>query len=346
MIVDVNLHWDSENRFKDKFWLNAYPVAARTFGNYAEMTTLPGTNIKQLRVSYPKGYENLNCAETSVDIKSRLEGMDQGKIDKGILRIAVWQQWFNLEMCMRANNEMAQCVREHPDRLLGLAAVPPYGDDESTYELERCVKELGLSGVLCASHYGNIYLDDEQFKPYFKKLNQLGVPVCIHHTPLPVEYNSLIKYTNLRRPVGRCIEQIISLSRILSSRMLDEFPNLKLIFTMLGGGYFAFTNMIAPERSELDEEMERFDTETKHIRNYLDRNIYFDMSHAQVWGKKQLESAVKILGAEHILFGSSFPLRREWLVKGVDYIKSLDIGEQEKTLILGENAVKLFNIKA
>jgi len=61
--------------------------------------------------------------------------------------------------------------------------------------------------------------------------------------------------------------------------------------------------------------------------------------------KPVLECAIKIQGADHILFGSSYPLRSEWLYKGVDYVRSLKIGEEEKSLILGENAARLFNIK-
>jgi predicted TIM-barrel fold metal-dependent hydrolase len=58
-----------------------------------------------------------------------------------------------------------------------------------------------------------------------------------------------------------------------------------------------------------------------------------------------LECAVKVLGAEHILYGGSYPLRREWFIKGVDYVKSLDISEKEKSQILGGNAIRLFDIK-
>ena len=43
---------------------------------------------------------------------------------------------------------------------------PPYGGKEALYELERCVKELGMTGVQISSHYGNKYLDDEIFRPF------------------------------------------------------------------------------------------------------------------------------------------------------------------------------------
>ena len=136
-----------------------------------------------------------------------------------------------------------------------------------------------------------------------------------------------------------------SLGRILFSGLLDECPNLRLIHTMLAGGFFAYTNMVAPKKSEVEEDMERFDIMTEKIRGYLERNIYFDISHAQAWGKEQLECAVKVLGADHVLFGSSYPVRREWLLKGPEFVQKLEIGEKEKSQILGENTMRLFNIK-
>jgi predicted TIM-barrel fold metal-dependent hydrolase len=62
------------------------------------------------------------------------------------------------------------------------------------------------------------------------------------------------------------------------------------------------------------------------------------------WGKAQLECAVEVLGADHILYGSSYPVRREWFVTGIDFVKNLEIPEESKSLILSGNAARLFKI--
>ncbi len=102
---------------------------------------------------------------------------------------------------------------------------------------------------------------------------------------------------------------------------------------MLGGGFFAFTNMLAPRSRRSKEELERFDS-ADTARDRLDKNIFFDISGAMQWGKAQLECAIEVLGADHILYGSSYPVRREWFVKGIDFVRSLDIPEESKALIL------------
>lgn len=80
------------------------------------------------------------------------------------------------------------------------------------------------------------------------------------------------------------------------------------------------------------------------VKKLFQEHIYFEMSHAQPWGKEQLECAVRVLGADHILFGTSYPVRREWLLEGVRFIQELDIPEEAKKQILCQNAQRLYGI--
>jgi len=109
-----------------------------------------------------------------------------------------------------------------PGPIYGPGRGTPWGARDCVYEVERCVKELGFCGVQLASHYGKLYLDEEEFRPYFKVLNKLDVPVVVHHTPLPVEYGSLYNYTNFRRLYGRCVDQATAVGRELFSGMLKS----------------------------------------------------------------------------------------------------------------------------
>jgi uncharacterized protein len=345
MNVDVCLPWLPENFFKDQNLIDAFiRNIPRAYGEHAELTTIPDTKLKQIVISKPKGYENLNISEVICDSEGKLKVMAEAKVDKAVLRIACWQEWLDLETCKKVNNEMAKSVRQHPDKFLGLATVPPWGDDECLQEMERCIKDLGLAGFVCAAHYGNLYLDAKEFKSFFKKMNELKVPTCIHHTPLPVQYDSIYEFSNLRRWYGRCIDQMTSVGREIYSGLFDQFPNLRFIHTLLAGGLFAYTHMLAPRKSDISEEVDRFDMVADKIRGYLDHNLYFDMPPS-AWSRAQIECAVKELGADHILFGGHYPVRREWLLKGVSYVNSVNISDKDKSLILGENAMKLFNIK-
>ena len=345
MIIDSNIHWLPEKLFDDEALLESFiNVVPRQYGIHARLAPIPGKTLRQIIIEQPQGCEVLNYAENQYNSELQIKDMDEAGIDKGVLRIPCWQEWLDLETCKKLNNAIADQLKKYPGRFSALAVVPPWGTKGSLKELERCIKELGFSGVQMAAHYGNLYLDEEEFRPHFKKISEMNIPVVVHHTPLPVDFTSICKYTNLRRQYGRCVAQATAVGRELFSNMFDEFPNLKLIHSMLGGGFFAYSNMLAPKITGKDA-VERFQTEAGKISKYLENNIYFDTSGSIQWGKPQLECAVKVLGADHILYGSSYPIRRDWFSQGVDFVKKLDIDDESKSLILSKNAIRLFNIK-
>lgn len=69
------------------------------------------------------------------------------------------------------------------------------------------------------------------------------------------------------------------------------------------------------------------------------------MSHSQPWGKDILETAVKILGADHIIYGSSYPVKQVWMTGGPAFVREPDITEEEKALILEGNARRIYGIE-
>ena len=345
-IVDANMHWLPGSLFSDERLLNAFIGSVpREYGISARVEPVAGKNIRQIIIEQPKGCVNLNYAENQYSLEGQLADMAKAGIDQGVFRLPCWQEWLDLETCKIVNNGLAEYVKRSEGRLSALAVAPPWGTDDGKREVERCIGELGFRGVQMAAHYGNLYLDDESFRPYFAFLNQLNVPVVVHHTPLPVDYGSILSYTNQRRQYGRCVAQATAVGRELFSGMFDEFPNLKLIHSMLGGGFFAYVDMLVPPRKEgYSDAVDRFEVQTDRLRRQLKENIFFDVSGAPQWGKAQLECAVKVIGASNILYGSSYPIRQDWYFQGLDFVRSLEISEEDKTAILGGNAIRLFNL--
>lgn len=194
------------------------------------------------------------------------------------------------------------------------------------------------------AHYGNRYLDDPEFGQFFSYLNERKATVYVHHTPLPVQYDSLLDFTNLRRSYGRCVDQCTVIGRELFSGFFDRYPDVKMVHSMLGGGFFAYTSLWLPHKPKVQEAVSRFNDDNDRVRQQLHDNIYFEMSHAQPWGKEQLETAVRVLGADHIVYGTSYPVRPEWLMKGPEFVRNLDIAEEEKELLLHGNAERLYHL--
>ena len=345
MIIDINIHHLPKDLFSNEQIMDGFLGSVpRQWGEIAYLGTVE-SGKKQLILEKPKGYQNLNYVEGDYSLEAKLQAMDDAGVDVALMRVPVWQEWLGLDTCRLVNDEAADMCRRSNGRLYANAVLPPWGGKDNLYELERCLKELGMVGVQLACHYGRLYLDHEVFKPYFKVLNELSVPVVVHHTPLPVHWEAIYEWTNLRRELGRIMDQATAVGRELFSGMFEEFPNLKFIHTMFGGNWFAQQKLLTPKKGVKKEAMLRLDMdEGERITKYLQNNIFFDMTHPASWGKDQAECAIKVSGADHVLFGSSFPVFYNWMSDGVEFAKALDITDEQRELIMSKNAIRLFNL--
>ncbi len=347
LVIDNHVQWLPEDFFTNAALRQAYLACVpRAYDYAAREVTSPGGDLAMVAVEWPRGYGNLSITRLHADPEERVATMAEAGIDRAILRVPVWQEWLDLEMCRRTNDAMAAYIKRHPNTFYGLGVVPPLGAKEALAEAERCIKDLGFVGMELSSHYGVLYLDEPEYRPFFHKIEELGVPVNVHHSPLPVDYHQLLKNTNLRRAYGRLVEQGTSVLRELFSDLFEECPTLKLIHAELGGAFFAIVDKVFPKSSRVWEETERFDlSEYEKLQRYLRHNLYFDMFTPGAFGKAQLECAVRTLGAPNLLFGSAYPIRRDWMLNAVEDIRSLAISEDEKRSILGGNANELYKLQ-
>lgn len=345
-IVDANMHWLPPTLFSDERLLEAFLAAPpRAYGIHALLRPVPGRSQHQIVIEQPLGHEVLNYAENQYRLDGQIEDMDRAGIERAVFRLPCWQEWLDLDTCRRVNDGLAEHVARRPDRFAALAVAPPWGTRDSLRELERCVRELGFVGVQMAAHYGQLYLDDAAFTPHFECLAALDVPVVVHHTPLPVDYQSILPYTNQRRQFGRCMAQATAVGRELFGGLFDRFPTLKLSHSMLGGGFFAFVEMLFPPRlAAYRDEVDRFDERSERLRRQLRDNLFFDLSGAPQWGRAQLQCAIEVLGAGNVLYGGSYPIRRDWFLQGVDFVRSLGLSANDEAAVLGGNARRLLRL--
>lgn len=345
MIVDANMYWMPEELFEEeilmKRFLSEIPEASGWFGHVEPIMDREG--LRQIILEKPKGYQNLNYAQHDYLLAQQLADLDLAGVDGAVLKTPCCQEWMSLEMCRFFNDRMHEHAKESKGRLTALAVVPPEGKKENIAELLRCHDELGMRGLQISAHYGKDYLDSERFASFFEAVNELGMTVYVHHTPVPAEYGSFYEYNNVRRSYGRCVDQGLAVTRELFSGFFDRYPKIRMVHSMLGGGFFAISNMMFPTKAK-NETVSRFQSDNGKIAAQFKKHIYFEMSHAQPWGSVQLKSAIEILGADHVLFGTSYPVRREWLLDGVGFVRSLEITEEEKCMVLGENARRLYGL--
>lgn len=340
MVIDSNVYWMDESVFEqknDSAFLKELNACKDTVGYFEEKN-----GIGQIVVEKPAGCQNLNYVQGEYKLDSILKDMDDFGVDQAVLKMPGCSEWMSLETCKSFNDGMHDFQKQSGNRLVAMGVVPPAGSPEVLAEIDRCRKDLGIKTFQLASHYGDAYLDDPQFAPFFEKLNEEPTVVYIHHSPLPTAYAPLLDYNNLRRSYGRCEDQTTAVMREVFSGFFRKYPNLTFVHSMLGGGCFALANMFFPENTNKDTTS-RFVSDNS-AKDDFKNHIYFEMSHSQPWGKDALECAVKVLGADHIIYGSSYPVRKVWMEKGADFVRNLEIPEEEKEMMLWKNARDLYQI--
>lgn len=344
MVIDANVYWFPEALFTDEALRERFFMdVPRGYRTNARMVERAGR--RQIIVERPVGCPGVDYIEGDYTLEAMLSAMDAAGVERAVMKVPCVHEWLSLNMCRLFNDGMADFARRSGGRLTALAVVPPWGRSAQLAELRRCHDELGMRGAQLCAHYGELYLDDEAFAPLFEQLNAYGMNVYVHHTPVPVEYEKIKDYNNLHRSLGRCEDQLIAVGRELFSGMFERYPNVKLIHSMLGGGFFAFSEMLMPHGPQTPDPSGRFTATPESMRRHLQNNIFFEMSHAQPWGRTLLETAVKILGADHIVYGSSSPVKAQWQQEGPAFVRALDLTGEEKELLLCGNAKRLYQME-
>src|ERR1700746_1306836 len=89
---------------------------------------------------------------------TRLQAMDEAGIDKVLLSFGAGFRTFGVQGILDrseakknarlVNDFLAEQVRAHPSRYIGMATLALQDPDEAVPELERCVTKLGFKGVM------------------------------------------------------------------------------------------------------------------------------------------------------------------------------------------------------
>ena len=344
MIIDANVYWFPEAIFRDEALMERFMAdVPQGYGTKVFMRETDGR--RRIVVERPAGCPGVDYMEGDYVLEKQMDTLRAAGIGRAVLKVPCCHEWLGLEMCRYFNDGMADYVRRGGGMFTALAVVPPWGSAASLKELRRCHDELGMRGVQLCAHYGGLYLDDGAFAPLFEKLNEMGMTAYVHHTPVPVQFDCLTDYNNLRRSYGRCNDQSIAVMRELFSGMFARYPRVRMVHSMLGGGFFAYSNLLTPGRPKAADAAGRFTHTDAAMRRALSENLFFEMSHAQPWGKAQLECAVAALGADHVVYGSSYPVRAEWMTGGADFVRRLAISAADKEKILSGNAKALYGIE-
>jgi len=231
-----------------------------------------------------------------------IESMDRDGID---ISVVMNIGWISTELCRRTNDYIMESISRYPKRLIGLCAVQPLLVDEAVAEIERCVRG-GVRGI------GELRSDTQGFDLGDKDIMEPIVQIAKEHHLIILSHSS--------EPVGHSYPGKGAITPDVLYRFVTSFPDLPLVLAHWGGGLPFYALM--PE-----------------VKKSLS-SVYFDTAASPfLYGDSIFKHVIEILGVGNILFGSDYPLIQQNRI--VNSVRSLDLPEEVKGMILGGNAQKL-----
>jgi predicted TIM-barrel fold metal-dependent hydrolase len=190
------------------------------------------------------------------------------------------------------------------DRIRGVALLPLQDPTAAAAELRRAVLELGaVGGVLPAVGLPR-GLGSEWYDPVYAEAERLDVPLAVHGGPTQqLGLDSLEHFAQVHT-LGHPFAQMIQITSVLMSGVLDRFPTLRIAFLEAGIGWLPFLaarmdrSFRARKRPEYTGGAARMPS-----RYFEDGRIYFTVDP----GEAGIAQAMELLGEEVLLFASDFP---------------------------------------
>lgn len=212
-----------------------------------------------------------------------------------------------LDRLERRNSWTCSLTKENPN-LVPLINLDPLMDEGTmTAEILDKINNQGAKGIKLHPSIQHFFPNDRRLWPAYQTAQQLGLPIICHSGT----FDTPIQYAEPNNFI----------------EVLDSFPGLTLVMAHLGMGFF--------------------DEAISLARTYPD--LRFDccavISNTEAEGglsDADLTALIKKIGVERVMFGSDFP----WYDPAIamERLLRLDFSEQEKRLLLGENAIRIYKL--
>jgi gamma-resorcylate decarboxylase len=284
------------------------------------------------------------------DTEHRLAKMDRAGVEIAVLSLGsngiqdVLDPARAVALATEVNDALARVVAAHPDRYLGLAALPMLDVEAAAAELDRCVQTLGFKGALVNGYSSDgslehgCYYDDPRYDPLWERFAALKVPFYLHpRNPLPDQRRIYAGREQLLGPTWAFgAETAVHALRMLIGGVFDRFPELTVVLGHLGELLpFAIRRLEQRLSRRPDVDLARPAAE------YLRENFYLTTS-----GNFHTPSLIGILlelGTDRLMFAADYPF--EELDDGAAWLDIVPISDRDRRKIASENARRLLHLE-
>jgi len=229
------------------------------------------------------------------------------------------------EYAKAVNDGFADICAKNPRHFPGWVAEAPIGGpDAGVRECERAIKN-GALGVQIHTNIAGKPLDAPEFEPFFETMNRLGKPVWLHpardaSTP---DYKSETKSKyEIWWTFGWSYETAAAMARLVFSKIMDKYSNLKIITHHFGGIVPMLEGRIGPGWDQMGARTSDEDLTVvlkslkKRPLDYFKHDFYADT--AVFGGVPATHCGLAFYDLDKIVFASDCPFDPE---KGTMYTR-------------------------
>ncbi|MFQ5683451.1 MAG: amidohydrolase family protein [Candidatus Binatia bacterium] len=203
-----------------------------------------------------------------------------------------------LDLARYLNEVLIRMVEQAPDRFYALGSVPLQDVELAVAELQH-IRRLGLHGVEVLSNMNGKSLGEPAFIPFFQAAEVLGVPIFVH-AQHPTFMDRVVGPQFLENPVGFPIEGALGIASIITGKVMEACPKLRLGFSH-GGGTFM---QLLPRLENAWRKNHAFHEHLPkppgaYARMFFYDDIFFD--------NRTLRYLLDTVGSNQIMIGSDYP---------------------------------------
>jgi len=317
------------------------------------------------------------------DIDARLEDHVRLGIDRQLLLPQYTATLFNytldadlgLAMAHSYNLSILNLIKSYPGYFIGAALVALQDVPGAISELEWAHRNgfacVALDKVfpVRAHPFSETLGSHKELWPFFRRAEALRMPVILHNIQHGHRISNMMMFQHDGLDIACPAEGHLSLASLCTSGLLDDFPELRIVFTEAGSSFikslldrfdaahagqtlnyededasarFHRRVTVGPKRLSAGKRLtgvENFDPKNKQpMSYYFRRNILFTIETEEL----ELADSIRRLGATQFLFATDYPHddpggRMKW--KDVALLRDHDdITEADKELIRSGNA--------
>ena len=233
-----------------------------------------------------------------------IDAMDESGVD---FSVVLGFGWCDREVAREANDCLLDAAARYPERIAAFCSVHPGWGDDALREVERCV-EAGAVGIgeLHPALQGIDLAADDSIDPLVRFAVERGLLINVHGS----------------EPVGHLYPGKGPTTPEWLLAIAERFPDARWVFPHWGGGLPFYALM--PE-----------------VRAAL-ANTWFDSAASPfLYDGRVFDVAVRAVGAEHVLFGSDYPLLPASRV--IEQARST-LDAPTAQAVLGGNAARLLGL--